>query len=368
MDQGEASEDLQQKPSYQAQDIPQELEGIEPRAESVEQLREEQYVKCLSTQQQQDNQENSTFSQIQQHSSSRPVQEIQESPKHQNLEQQTPESEETQIQVNHDPKIQQNLEAEIEDSLKPKIHESQERQVQQNEPQYLENQKPQSHESQEQQMEESGPPFLDNYKPQTHESQECQMQQNHEAKTAHSSQIFQSQQITTPVQVLQPHSSTQGSQEKQPTQHEQGSKKHQQPKGKSEQYHQYLEKQMKKRKKKLVGENQQRINYLVQASKALVLSAGPSTAGQSQRAMAAEVGSLASAVGRRCVLRLAPALKRCLCKGCGTTLIYGVNAKVRHRSRRQKHLVVTCLTCRTIKRFINNPRYQLWYEQEEAAL
>lgn len=237
----------------------------------------------------------------------------------QSISEQTQEIKELQIQVNHEPNIQQNQD-----------------------PQYQENQKPQSRAGKNQQT-----------------------QQNQEAQT-HSSQILQSHQISTSDHFTQPLLAPEQCQEK-PSNPNQKQAKNQNPtEKKSLQWHQ--EQQLKKRKKKLVGENQERINYLVQASRAIGLSAGSSASVQSQRALAAQLGSLAGAVGRRCVLRLAPALKRCLCKGCGTALVYGVNAKVRHRSRRQKHLVVTCLTCHTIKRFINNPRHQLWFEQEEAVV
>lgn len=231
---------------------------------------------------------------------------------------QTQEIKELQIQVNHDPNQQQNQD-----------------------PQYQ------------------------NQKPQSHASKNQQTQQNQEVQT-HSSQILQSQQISTSDHLTQPLLALEQCQEKQSNPNHKQAKNQNPTEKKSLQWHQ--EQQLKKRKKKLVGENQERINYLVQASRALGLTAGSSASVQSQRGLAAQLGSLAGAVGRRCVLRLAPALKRCLCKGCGTALVYGVNAKVRHRSRRQKHLVVTCLTCHTIKRFINNPRHQLWFEQEEAVV
>ncbi|XP_063594671.1 uncharacterized protein LOC134771636 [Penaeus indicus] len=138
------------------------------------------------------------------------------------------------------------------------------------------------------------------------------------------------------------------------------------------------EAQQQKQTKKLkdpVSENQERINYLVQVSKVLATMPPPHHKENSPRnhecadqALASQTGALAAAIGRRCVMRLSPALKRSLCKGCGVALVYGVNARVRHKSRRQKHLVVTCLACRTIKRFVNDPKHKLWCEQEEAIL
>lgn len=130
-----------------------------------------------------------------------------------------------------------------------------------------------------------------------------------------------------------------------------------------------------KKQKDPVSENQERINYLVQVSKVLATMPPlqqkenhPRNHECADQALASQTGALAAAIGRRCVMRLSPALKRSLCKGCGVALVYGVNARVRHRSRRQKHLVVTCLACRTIKRFVNDPKHKLWCEQEEAIL
>lgn len=130
-----------------------------------------------------------------------------------------------------------------------------------------------------------------------------------------------------------------------------------------------------KKQKDPVSENQERINYLVQVSKILATMPPsqqkkkcPESLKCADQALASQTGALAAAIGRRCVMRLSPALKRSLCKGCGVALVYGVNARVRHKSRRQKHLVVTCLACRTIKRFVNDPEHKLWCEQEEAIV
>lgn len=203
---------------------------------------------------------------------------------------------------------------------------------------------------------------------QTQQSLEMQKQEDHK-KIANQSQEpaahhNKEQQIPTAGQA-QPSLSFSEQHQMNPFTQNQKQPQKLQPSDKDQQQRQQ-EQQIKKLKKKLVGENQERINFLVQASQAMALTANSSGGVAGQRALAAQVGSLASAVGRRCVLRLAPALKRCLCKGCGTSLVYGLNARVRHRSRRQKHLVVTCLTCHTIKRFINDPKHRLWFEQEEA--
>lgn len=232
---------------------------------------------------------------------------------------QTQEIKEQQVQVNHEPNVQQNQD----------------------------------------------PQCQENQKHQTYADKNQQTQPGQEVQTR-SGQTLKSQQMSISYHPTQPLSAPEQCQKKQSNRNQQQAKNQNPTEKKSAQWHK--EQQLKKRKKKLVGENQERINYLVQASRAIGLTAESSASLQSQRALAAQLGSLAGAVGRRCVLRLAPALKRCLCKGCGTSLVYSVNAKVRHRSRRQKHLVVTCLTCHTIKRFINNPRHQLWFEQEEAVV
>lgn len=116
----------------------------------------------------------------------------------------------------------------------------------------------------------------------------------------------------------------------------------------------------KKNEKLKVGENYGRINYLVQASRKVF---------KNDESISSQLGTLAISFGRRLPqVRLDPSLKREMCKGCGVYLVYGVNAKVRHKSKRQKHLVITCLTCYTIKRFVTNPKYKLWTDQPQARV
>ncbi|XP_076058458.1 ribonuclease P protein subunit Rpp21 [Oratosquilla oratoria] len=115
----------------------------------------------------------------------------------------------------------------------------------------------------------------------------------------------------------------------------------------------------KKQKMGGIGENHQRMNYLLQVSHWLC---------QKERKMARNAGSLAMSIGRKCLIRMDPLLKRSLCKGCGVVLIYGINATVRFRKKRQKHLVITCHNCRTIKRFVNDSKYRLWTLCNEAKV
>jgi len=44
-----------------------------------------------------------------------------------------------------------------------------------------------------------------------------------------------------------------------------------------------------------------------------------------------------------------------ICKRCRSFLRPGVNARVRIRSRRRPHLVITCLTCGQIRRIVYKP-------------
>lgn len=259
--------------------------------------------------------------------------------------------------------IQLQDEEHLQETHKPQTHHNQEQQTQESKELQTQHH---SHEVQTQlsqdvqtQIEAQGVQTQKSQELQPHQSQEMQLQE----EQTHPHKEQQTQQTPTAAQPQPSLPAPQQHQEKQLIQNQ--PKKHQLSEKDVEQRQQ--EQHFKKLKKKLVGENQERINYLVQASRAMALTAGSPAATHGQKALAAQVGSLASAVGRRCVLRIAPALKRCLCKGCGTSLVYGVNARVRHRSRRQKHLVVTCLTCHTIKRFVNDPKHKLWFEQEEAV-
>ncbi len=53
-------------------------------------------------------------------------------------------------------------------------------------------------------------------------------------------------------------------------------------------------------------------------------------------------------------IRLPRKYKRLLCKKCGELLIPGRTVRVRVKSRRQKHVVQTCLNCGYMRRFIIN--------------
>ncbi|WEU40801.1 MAG: ribonuclease P protein component 4 [Candidatus Odinarchaeum yellowstonii] len=51
-------------------------------------------------------------------------------------------------------------------------------------------------------------------------------------------------------------------------------------------------------------------------------------------------------------VRLPKKYKRVICKKCGELLIPGRTARVRVKSKRQKHIVQTCLKCGYMRRFI----------------
>ena len=74
-----------------------------------------------------------------------------------------------------------------------------------------------------------------------------------------------------------------------------------------------------------------------------------------------------------------PTIKRTICKSCDTLLLPGITATHRMRgtllfsrnarlislfsASREKHLVVRCLTCGEVKRFLAREGYKLWSER-----
>lgn len=113
-----------------------------------------------------------------------------------------------------------------------------------------------------------------------------------------------------------------------------------------------------------VTENQERINYLFLASSFL----NNSEYSSNMRNVSASLGTMSMAIGRKCVLRMSPALKRQMCKGCGSSILPAVSSICRLRKNRQKHLVLTCNKCKTIKRFITNGNYMLWSENPKSVI
>ncbi|XP_076075567.1 ribonuclease P protein subunit p21-like isoform X2 [Mytilus galloprovincialis] len=73
-------------------------------------------------------------------------------------------------------------------------------------------------------------------------------------------------------------------------------------------------------------------------------------------------------IAKKSVLRLHVDIKRTMCKKCCVLLIPGVTAIVRTKSKKEKHLVVTCLECDTVKRFLLRKDYKLWLDNPQAWL
>ncbi|XP_054753744.1 ribonuclease P protein subunit p21-like [Lytechinus pictus] len=104
----------------------------------------------------------------------------------------------------------------------------------------------------------------------------------------------------------------------------------------------------------------QRMNYLYQAAHC-TLAQNP---GNTQ--LARFYIETMKNVAAKLVLRLDPHIKRTICKKCSSLLIPGVTATVRVKGRRQKHVVVTCLDCKQVKRFNTDEKHVLWAHKTEA--
>jgi len=59
---------------------------------------------------------------------------------------------------------------------------------------------------------------------------------------------------------------------------------------------------------------------------------------------------LARAVGMRTKTRIPRKYRNLICKGCKNLIIPGLNSRIRLQSRREPHIVITCLKCGKIKR------------------
>ncbi|XP_066030999.1 ribonuclease P protein subunit p21 [Chamaea fasciata] len=90
----------------------------------------------------------------------------------------------------------------------------------------------------------------------------------------------------------------------------------------------------------------QRLNYLFQAAH-WVLPLSP--------ALARFYGSAQRATARRLVLRMAPSVKRRLCRRCCSVLGPGNGAGLRLRGRGQPRLILRCLFCGRGRRYLCPP-------------
>ncbi|MFQ5711218.1 MAG: ribonuclease P protein component 4 [Candidatus Geothermarchaeales archaeon] len=68
--------------------------------------------------------------------------------------------------------------------------------------------------------------------------------------------------------------------------------------------------------------------------------------------MADRYVGLARGLSMRSRVRIPRDIKLFICKGCKRALIPGVTARFRVKSRREKHLVITCLRCGHVYRKI----------------
>ncbi|XP_035694732.1 ribonuclease P protein subunit p21-like [Branchiostoma floridae] len=103
-------------------------------------------------------------------------------------------------------------------------------------------------------------------------------------------------------------------------------------------------------------DNLQRMNFLYQMAHT-VMSVNPKNV-----QLARYYTSTLKNISKTCVQRQDPSVKRTICKRCDSLLIPGVTATVRIRAKREKHVVVTCLECRMVRRFLARKDYQLWTE------
>ncbi|XP_051852076.1 ribonuclease P protein subunit p21 [Antechinus flavipes] len=107
----------------------------------------------------------------------------------------------------------------------------------------------------------------------------------------------------------------------------------------------------------------QRLSFLYQAAHC-VLAHNPEN-----QALARFYCHTEKTIGKRLVLRQDPSVKRTLCRGCSSLLIPGLTCTQRQRRRQgQRWTVQTCLICRRSRRFLNDPKHQLWVDRPEAQL
>lgn len=106
-----------------------------------------------------------------------------------------------------------------------------------------------------------------------------------------------------------------------------------------------------------------RMNFLYQASS--FCSSLSSAQGQT---LSAYYGSVFRNVAKKACVRAEPELKRTLCKGCNAVLVPGKNARVRLKKKPTSRLIVTCLSCATLKRFGVRKDYKIWLEKDDSVV
>ena len=60
-------------------------------------------------------------------------------------------------------------------------------------------------------------------------------------------------------------------------------------------------------------------------------------------------------ISKRLVIKIDKSIKRTICKYCNSLLIPGITMRVRVSSKRETHIVETCLYCNNQKRYLARP-------------
>ena len=63
-------------------------------------------------------------------------------------------------------------------------------------------------------------------------------------------------------------------------------------------------------------------------------------------------------ISKRLVIRMDHTIKRTICKHCNSLLVAGITMRKRISSRRETHIVETCLYCGRQKRFLARPNHE----------
>ncbi len=105
-----------------------------------------------------------------------------------------------------------------------------------------------------------------------------------------------------------------------------------------------------------------RMNYLYQAAHTLLRESPQNIE------LVRHYTHILQSIAKKQVLRIHPEIKRQLCKKCCMLLVPGVTCTVRKKGKTQKHIVVTCLDCTSVKRFPTRANYQLWVDQAESLV
>ena len=60
-------------------------------------------------------------------------------------------------------------------------------------------------------------------------------------------------------------------------------------------------------------------------------------------------------IAKRLVIKMDKSIKRTICKHCDSLLVSGITMRVRLSSKREPHIVKTCLYCNNQKRYLARP-------------